>query len=219
MEMDAYHKELPEITELLAPLYRVIENARDRAYRDVRAGLRSDRFAALLTEWESYLTSETPVEQRTPKAEIPIRTTASSRILKAYRRMVKRGATLGDETPAEALHQLRIDAKKLRYLLEFFRSLYPDKDIDRLVRELKGLQDVLGGFNDKEVQQGRLVGFARQLSGTDEDHAPTLIAMGRLTAVIADRQKAYRRDFANRFEAFAHSKSQARYQRLFGDQV
>ena len=216
MEMEEYHDELPELADALKPLLRTIQDAREEAYREVCAGLRSRRFASLVTDWEAYVASETPPDRRPDNAGVPIRETASGRILKAYRRMLKRGGNLGDDPPAEALHQLRIDAKKLRYLLEFFRNLYPKKEIDRLVRELKALQDVLGGLNDMEVQQDRLLGFARDLSSAPEDHAATLIAMGRLSAIMADRQEAYRLEFAERFEVFAHPKSQDRYRSLFG---
>ena len=67
---------------------------------------------------------------------------------------------IDDDSPDEALHRLRIDAKKLRYLLEFFRALYPPKEIGAVVGALKSLQDNLGDFNDLSVQQGAMRGFA-----------------------------------------------------------
>jgi CHAD domain-containing protein len=152
---------------------------------------------------------------RTGGGRSPILDTASARIIKAYRRMVKRGRGLGDDPPAEALHRLRIDAKKLRYLLEFFRSLYPEKKIDRLVKELKGFQDILGGFNDMEVQQRRLHRFGHALSSSGDDRTETLLAMGRLAAVLEERQEGYRHSFNAAFDRFAAPKSQRRYAALF----
>jgi triphosphatase len=48
-------------------------------------------------------------------------------------------------------HKLRIRIKKIRYAVDFFRSLYPDKsqdDLDCLSGRLKKIQDALGTLND-----------------------------------------------------------------------
>ena len=55
--------------------------------------------------------------------------------------MVKMGTAIDDDTPAEDLHELRKVGKELRYLLEFFASLYPAEVVKPLVKSLKGLQD------------------------------------------------------------------------------
>ena len=61
------------------------------------------------------------------------------------------GRRIGDDSPAEALHDLRKKGKELRYLLEFFASLYAADVVKPMVSTLKGLQDVLGRFQDREV--------------------------------------------------------------------
>jgi len=52
-----------------------------------------------------------------------------------------------DGLPA-ARHELRITLKKLRYVSEFFQSLYGAKDARRYLNRLSRLQDVLGTLND-----------------------------------------------------------------------
>jgi CHAD domain-containing protein len=136
--------------------------------------------------------------------------------MKAYSRIIKRGSKLDDDPPAEALHRLRIDAKKLRYLLEFFASLYPDTIISNMVKELKRLQDILGGFNDMEVQQRRLAELADQLMAAGGARSGTLFAMGRLAHVMAGRQEQYRHAFSERFASFASKDSQRLYRETFG---
>ena len=49
------------------------------------------------------------------------------------------------------LHNLRIEAKKLRYATEFFRSLFPAKPVKRYLKALVAVQDVLGALNDSAV--------------------------------------------------------------------
>jgi len=214
-EIRRFKRAHPDLEEPLGPLMRAIGDARVQAHCDVCTALSSKRFSDLIRDWEAYLKG-TAKGKRPPRATRPILDTASERIFKAYRRMVKRGNRLGSTPPAKAMHQLRIDAKNLRYLLEFFRSLYAKKKIDRLVDELKAFQDVLGGFNDMEVQQIRLLEFTRNLSSSRIVDSSTLTAAQQMAAELEERQEEYRGAFAGRFEAFASPKSQSRYRTLFG---
>ena len=66
------------------------------------------------------------------------------------------GTAIDDDSPAEDLHELRKVGKELRYLLEFFASLYPPEVGKPFVKTLKGLQDQLGRFQDHEVQANKL---------------------------------------------------------------
>ena len=56
---------------------------------------------------------------------------ASHRITRVYRKMVRMGSAIDDDSPAEDLHELRKVGKELRYLLEFFASLYPAESSSR----------------------------------------------------------------------------------------
>lgn len=56
----------------------------------------------------------------------------------------------------QALHRLRIAAKKMRYAAEFFQSLYPGKRVRPYVAALTGLQDALGQLNDAAIAVGLL---------------------------------------------------------------
>jgi CHAD domain-containing protein len=216
IEMVGYRELLGDAAEQLDPLRRLITEERRRALRRVRSGLRSKRFQRLIEGWRAFLEEPDADGDRPPKADGPILELANARILKAYKRIVKRGSKLGDDPPAEALHQLRIDAKKLRYLLEFFAGLYPAGTISRLVKELKQLQDILGGFNDMEVQQHKLEDFAREMMAKGDPVPATVLIMGRLAATLEERQEAYRFSFADRFAVFASDSSRARYSELFG---
>jgi CHAD domain-containing protein len=140
---------------------------------------------------------------------------ASERIWRVYRRMVKRGRAIGDDSPAEALHDVRIRGKKLRYLLEFFQSLYPEQAIEGLVAELKRLQDNLGDLNDYRVHRGSLEGYALEMA--EESSAPvrTHLAMGRLLDRLEAGQAAERNRFAKRFDRFASPANRKTFAQLF----
>lgn len=70
--------------------------------------------------------------------------------------------------PAEELHELRKDAKKLRYLLECFGSLYSPRPRKEFVQRLKALQDNLGEHQDTEVHVGELRTISSELHGAQE---------------------------------------------------
>jgi CHAD domain-containing protein len=105
------------------------------------------------------------------------------------------------DSPAEHLHDLRKDAKKLRYLVECFATAMPGKLRRRYVTQLKDLQDNLGQHQDAEVHADELAAVAAELA---EEHAPgdTLVALGALTARLEQSQREARAEFTERFSAF-----------------
>ena len=78
-----------------------------------------------------------------------VRDSAAGRVWRAYERLRSHDASL-PYADAAALHQLRIDAKRARYTLEFFREVLPVAT-DSLIAELTAQQDHLGLFNDAQV--------------------------------------------------------------------
>jgi len=57
---------------------------------------------------------------------------------------------IAGQATLEQLHALRIDFKKLRYTLEFFREVLGD-EIGVVISEIKRIQDHLGDLNDAQV--------------------------------------------------------------------
>lgn len=51
----------------------------------------------------------------------------------------------------EALHELRLHTKRLRYAAEFFSPLFPGRDTRRFLRRMMALQERLGTLNDGAV--------------------------------------------------------------------
>jgi len=167
-----------------------------------------------MTSWRQTLEATEP----SPTAIAACRAIelADTRISKAYRRILKRGAGFDDDPPAEALHRLRIDAKKLRYLLEFFRSLYPEQVITARINELKQLQDILGGLNDMEVQRKRLTDFAHELHGDPAVPTSCILTVGRLAAILEERQEGFRMAFHDAFMEFSGRRARAAFSRISG---
>ncbi|HET6547332.1 MAG TPA: CHAD domain-containing protein [Solirubrobacter sp.] len=195
LDFDALRGSLPEpMRPDLEPLRALLEQRRGRAFRAARRTLNSQRTHEALEQWAAFV-------HAAPTTPRSVRSLASRRIARVYRKMIRMGDEIGDDSPAEDLHELRKVGKELRYLLEFFSSLYAPEVVKPLVKTLKGLQDVLGRFQDREVQGHTLRALA------DEVREPgTILAMGALVARFNDDEAAARADFAGRFAAFAAAK-------------
>jgi CHAD domain-containing protein len=203
----------PEVCDDLAPLETYLKERQAAEQTRVVRALDSRRYADLVASWERFL--EQPPHDPPPDGKRPIGQVAGERIRAMYRKVSRRGRAIDDETPAQALHDLRLDCKKLRYLLEFFRSLYDPKAMSRLIRGLKQLQDNLGRFNDLAVQQGALRHMAEDMTQAGSAPVETVMAMGRLIEGLEERQRAERKRFAERFARFDSPPQRALAKRLF----
>jgi CHAD domain-containing protein len=217
LTMPSYRIRLPESARAdLDPLESFLASHQRIAQQELATQLAGERYHNLLREWARFLKEPVPQNTSPAAAERPILGVASKRIWKAYRRVIKMGRAIGRDAEPEALHELRIECKKLRYLLEFFRSLYDPDDVTRLIDELKRLQDNLGDFNDLEIQQAKLKEFGNTM--LEEGDAPfaTYMAMGRLVEVFEELQEDERHAFHSRFDRFASTENKSRFRCLFG---
>ena len=182
-------------TSPLSSLENLIRRHRDTARTQVVRNLQASWFPTLLHQWKSFL--ETPTKTLPAKASRAITPVAAAQILKAHQRLLKHGNALPEAPTAAQFHRLRIDGKKLRYLLEFFGSLFDPDRSHQLIEDLKRLQDVLGGINDRKIQ-------LNALDGLDENQDPTVIlAIERHRLFLQDTLGSFHTTFADQFRAFA----------------
>ena len=113
---------------------------------------------------------------------LPAKELASDLLDRRFRRVRKKSRGFERAAPAER-HRLRIDVKKLRYAVEFFRSLYKDRAATRFARRTADLQDALGLLNDVVVARAL---FATLDRGDDPEAARALDrASGVVTGWLA----------------------------------
>jgi CHAD domain-containing protein len=212
-DLDVHLLELDEVSDAVAglePLRRHLGERRRVERRRLLAALRSARFTTLGPEWRAALTELAIHADPSAPATALL---AAQRIGQAHRRLLRRGAAIGPDSAAEQLHALRKRGKELRYLLEFFASLHDPGPHRKVVEELKALQDVLGRFQDGELQRSALIEFAEQMSEAGTASAATLLAMGELAARLDTRQAA-RDEFGARFAQFTSVKNTRRMHAL-----
>jgi CHAD domain-containing protein len=215
-DLDVYLLEYPAMAASLVaatpaelqPFHDHLARKRAAAQRLLARGLGSPRFARLTSGWREVLA--TPVPRRRPAAA----RLAAGRIELAHQRVLAQGAAITASAPPEALHDLRKRCKELRYLLEIFGSLYDPAQHWQAVRELKGLQDCLGEFQDTAVQHEKIKAFGAEMMAGQAASAPALLAMGEIAAGLMVRQRRARGEFSGRFRDFASPGSQSRIRAL-----
>jgi CHAD domain-containing protein len=179
----------------------------------VRA-LESPRYRRLLTQWKSFLEQPSSSGSESRNAARPLVEVVSKRAWRLYGRIAKGGAGIDGETPAGRVHELRIDAKKLRYLIDVTPSFYAVDDLESIVGTLKKLQRVLGDFNDAHVQETVLLECGRAMA---EAGAPAgaLMTVGRLAEQRRQSGCRLRAEIADRLARFRAGKARSACRRAF----
>ncbi len=174
-----------------------LREARRRSYAEVARALASPRLRRLmldLAEWLAlgdWLAAPALADARAT----PVGIFAAETLDRHRRRVKRRGADLA-ALDDEARHQLRIEAKKLRYAAEFFATLYPGKKGRRRTRAflaaMEALQGVLGELNDLATAPLVLANLGLATDpATDPAAAPEAISPRRRQALIAEAEEAY----------------------------
>src|SRR5690606_3590948 len=117
-------------------------------------------------------------------------------------------------TPDAEIHELRIECKKLRYLMEFFSPVFPKDGFRSILKPLKKLQDSLGLFNDRAVQQVRLLTFSDTLGG-EPRKLEIVQSLGALVVVLHQNQMAEREKIVAAFTNFNGDRTQQTFRQVF----
>jgi len=214
---DIYKAMLPGVLrDDIGPLFDYLRKKRSKVFQEVSNGLESKEYKQILGDWSTFL-NEPPQDSPTAfNDRLPIHDIARKRIYKRYRSSVKTGSQILENTDDEMLHNLRIECKKLRYLMEFFSSLFPRRKINILIDQLKKLQDNLGEFNDLCVQEEYLLNIAEELTIAVHQSKKTLLAIGTLIGTLDREKQKAKNGFAKTFTDFVSPENKKLFQELFG---
>ena len=143
----------------LAPLFDFVRRERGAALRGLADVMRSPEYEAALRRWRECVEDPAAIG---PRGSEPVLRLAGARVAKKCRAVLEQGHRLRGRAAAADLHSLRIECKKLRYLLEMLADLMPEARA--AVHGLKKLQDALGRIQDLTVHESRSLDFARAAS-------------------------------------------------------
>ena len=217
LKFENYRSLLPEeYRESLEDLKKFLIQKQASEQKKLARSLGTARYKKLLEDYRAFL--ENSDKGEAANADLAIRDLASQRIWKTFQRIVREGKAITEDSPAEDLHELRKTGKKLRYLMEFFQSLYPAGDMKKLISGLKLLQENLGDFQDYEVQAQSIAGFSEEMQDKKTGSAQTFMAMGILASHLIEGQMSAREEFADRFKTFDSPEAEQKFRQLFGPQ-
>ncbi|MEP7034406.1 MAG: CHAD domain-containing protein [Actinomycetota bacterium] len=222
-DLDVYELDLPTMTGWLVaadptdlePFVTHLRARRGIERRALVRRLRSASFRRLVKEWGEELAQLGGMPEGADHERLSAGELADSSISRAYRRVVRGGAAISGSSAPEELHTLRKRCKELRYALEVCAPVVAQGPRKRMVAELKSLQDVLGRFQDSDVQRRGLRGFAEEMMA-DGTPASAVLAMGELIGHLDAEQDRARREFGDVFARFARPSSRRLMDQLGG---
>lgn len=137
-------------------LEAAVARRRRREREAARAAIRGERHARVILELARWLSTPRPAGAAAPGE--PLAEFASRIIRKRHRRLAA-GAQRLETLGIDERHQVRIDAKRLRYGVEGFASIFKARRVKRYVQGLAALQDALGRANDAAAARRLLAGL------------------------------------------------------------
>jgi CHAD domain-containing protein len=203
----------------IRPFFQDLAHKRITELSNLRAELKEDQFSQILVDWKQYLsnnrTTDNPPMYRKSAKSADILSVAKKQIQKALKILITNGSLITKDCPDAKLHALRIDCKKLRYLLEFYSSLFPPKETEIFISNLKNLQDCLGSFNDRSVQQITLTHYLESLKNPSPNSIKLATALGILIGKLHNDQENLRKSFFQYFKDFSNDKNLALAKQTF----
>jgi CHAD domain-containing protein len=222
-DLDVYQLGLPEMAGWLVaasaadlePFQAHLARQRAADRRTLLRALRGVRLRRLLDDWAGELSALADSARSADGTAWSAGALARANVARAHRRVVRGGTSISDSSAPEELHVLRKRCKELRYALEIFAPVLDDAQLGKAIKDLKSLQDVLGRFQDSEVQRTTLHGFAQEMVA-DGAPAEALLAMGELMGHLYAEQQRARAEFATAFASYIRPASHRRMLRLLG---
>ena len=147
-------------------------------------------------------------------AEMTAAALAEERLHTNFRKCQRRAAKITADSESELIHDLRKACKEMRYLMEVFKPLLDRAAYKSVLADFKELQDLLGEFQDGEVQAEALRQFAQEMVDAGRVDANAILAMGELSGKFEARQRAARETLTAHHENYLGAKAAKHVDRL-----
>lgn len=161
--LNVYQTENPDIADF-SPLFEHLQAEHEAAREKLLKWLDGKKYARFVENFGALLAEPLTIEHLPKGADTgayAVEVLLPPMIYERYS-AVRRHAYLQTEPESEALHVLRIDAKRLRYTLEAFEDVLGVNG-EKVIIELKQMQDSLGHLNDAAVGLKRLKALRKGL--------------------------------------------------------
>jgi CHAD domain-containing protein len=180
------------------------ERRRKAGYTALRRHLGSPAFRALgialadlsvSRPWRTEVPDDPASAERRATLQRAALTDYAARALsKRLAPVIAPGADLS-ALPPEALHDIRLHTKRLRYAAEFFSPLFPGRETRRFLRRMSAVQERLGHLNDATVAAALMADLPR-------GGASRAYAIGVVRGFVAARTAGGRRKMERTWNRF-----------------
>ncbi|MCG6938638.1 MAG: CHAD domain-containing protein [Gammaproteobacteria bacterium] len=213
VQLENYQQDLGSAAQqALQPLCEHLMQSRAEAQKKFVEELKSAEYRENIKQWCNYLGSSEKSDTPAENADRAVYKLADELIWEIYQQALEQGNAITADSKAKELHELRKTFKKLRYLIEFFRSLYPTTMVREFTQALTGLQDNLGELNDLDVHAAIVRGFIKQC--TDEK---AVKACKKIIKSLKNQLHKTRSEFAACYADFASADNHNRFREMFID--
>ncbi|PIE44249.1 MAG: hypothetical protein CSA50_01325 [Gammaproteobacteria bacterium] len=185
----------------LLPFVDFIRQKRKAAIGVLLDYMQSPDYDKLITAWQHFLAESD--NQSDSRSTVTIHQAAAKRVRKCFTKLLEDGSELDPDSPDEAFHRLRLDFKRLRYLLEYFTDIFAGKDYLKLIKMIKKLQSILGDFQDTTVQKEKMHQFSEQLAKDKTVGPDTFMLLGQMSERITGSHDELKNQFNELFPRLA----------------
>jgi CHAD domain-containing protein len=204
----------PALRDGLLPMYKDFEQSRSAEVKRVARRLSSKAYQNEIESLQSlFINGYSALE--TAWSEKPTIELAVEKIQKRYRKIQKAASKITQDTPDEAIHSIRIECKKLRYLLYFFGDLFNKKQVKIAGNHLKSLQDTLGIFNDLSVQCDFLQQYLYDTEHKAKKDVLLIASLGGLITSLYTLQKQERENCIRELAVFSNKENRQLFNETF----
>ena len=183
---DAYRQRLPaDSRSALQPFSAFLQQERREHYRTLVKTFETKRYRAVIREWETFVNRPEYDNSHTPA----VKEFVFERVVEKCRALASIEPDSLQHADSERLHRLRIECKKLRYLLDFFITALPELPVRDVLKQLKRVQRTLGRIQDISVQNVLIQQFSTTGGGFAFHENGTHYALEvLLTSLTSERQ-------------------------------
>lgn len=215
LDKKRYMNLLPEsMRDDLLPMFDDFEKNRQVEAKRISRWIASRAYRQEMDELEA-LFSHGYSAVETAWSEKPNIDLAVNKLHKTYKKIYKAAIKIDNDTPDEKIHNIRIDCKKLRYLLYFFGDEFNTKKVKIFSKHLKSLQDKLGVFNDLTVQGEFLRNYLVQMEHKPHKDIMLIASLGGLISTLYIMQVQERDNCINELAMFSNDSNRQLFSETF----
>lgn len=188
----------------LQPFRQHLDALRVDRRANLLSALDSPRYIRLLVRLEIFAASKPVAPRNKARQQKPLGKRGASLVKKAFKHLRAAGSQTDAVVAPEQLHNMRLRAKRARYLLEFLRDI-TGKPGRRLAKRLVRVQDLLGAINDSVVATGLICQYLDE--SATKTAASTNLALQEVAQAGLRHSEASRKAFEKAWKRLISKRS------------